>query len=145
MHGSQMAAVISKGWMSFDVAAGGVVRLGGANQTVPDRQLSVGNFLATGIPQNSDKTRFAEPASQFGDGANGHSIKHMRFTLVSVAVAATPGGRFATSGATPTATLGAQVLTGDGQTIPNSRDEIFRFVFFNNSAGAAVFEVEVWE
>ena len=144
MHGSQMAAVISKGWMSFTLAAGALLELGGVNQTVPTAQLSPGNFLATGIPQNSDKTRFAESASQFGD-PNGHSIKHMRFTVVSVAVAATPAGRFATSGSTPTATLGAQVLTGDGQMIPNSRSEIFNFKWFNNSAGNAIVEVEVWE
>jgi hypothetical protein len=146
MHGSQVAAVVSRGWMSFTLATGALLELGGASATVPTAQLSPSNFLAAGIPQNAAKSAFADPgAAGVGADTNGHTIKHMRFTVISVAVAATPAARFATSGSTPTASLGAQVLTGDGQMIPNSRQEIFNFKLFNRSAGNMVVEVEVWE
>lgn len=146
MHGSQIAAVVSRGWMTFTLAAGALLELGGASQTAPTNQLSPSNFLATGIPQNAAKSAFADPGvAGVGADTNGHTIKHMRFTVISVAVAATPAGRFATSGSTPTATLGTQVLTGDGQMLPNCRQEIFNFKLFNNSAGNMVIEVEVWE
>lgn len=143
----QPAGFESYGWMSFTLAAGQVLHLGGANQTVPTAYLSTvkgsSTFLATGIPQKRDKTGFADPTLPQIE-LNPHGIKHMRFTVISVAVAATPAARFASDGSVPTDTLGAQVLTGDGQLIPNNRQGVFNFKLYNRSAGNMVVEVEVW-
>lgn len=144
----QPAGFESRGWMSFTLAAGAVLHLGGALQTVPTAWLSgadstAASFLAGGIPQNRAKTAFVDFALPQVE-LRPHGIKHMRFTVISVAVAATPAGRFMNDGSVPTATLGAQVLTGDGQTIPNNRMGVFNFKLFNNSAGNMIVEVEVW-
>lgn len=145
---SQDAGMESRGWMSFTLAAGAVLELGGASQTAPTAWLSANDataasFLATGIPQNRLKTAFATFQLP-QDDPRPHGIKHMRFTVISVAVAATPAARFMNDGSIPTATLGARVLVGDGQTIPNNRPGVFNFKLFNCSAGNMVVEVEVW-
>jgi hypothetical protein len=48
------------GWMKFTINAGNVLHLGGASQSTPGDQLSVSDFLATGIPQNDAKTAFRD-------------------------------------------------------------------------------------
>lgn len=136
----------SRGWMSFTVATGTVLHLGGSSQTAPTSYLSggvsSGGFLATGIPQNGGKTRFADVA--IDSDVNGHSIKHASITIVSD-TSATPDARVMTDGSTPTTSLGAQHFVSDVIDIFNSRDEIFSFKLFNRSAGNMVVEVEVFE
>lgn len=135
-------AWISRGWMSFTVANGGLLELGGASQTVPTSALSVSSFLTNGIPQSGDKTRFADKARDGEAGA--HSIKHALIEIVS-AGATTPAGRSTQDGSTPTTSLGRQRSIGDILEYHNCRDEIFNFKLFNRSGSNMVVEVEVFE
>ncbi len=135
----RLAGWTSRGWMSFTVANGAVLHLGGATPTAPTAELSVANFLAAGIPQIPAKTRFAEPHE-----ANGHAIAHAVIDIIS-AGATSPAGRSATDGSTPTTSLGGQVLAPDSFTIPGSRQEIYNFKLFNRSGGNMVVEVKVFE
>jgi hypothetical protein len=141
------AAWKSRGFMSFTIADGAVLYLGkGALQTAPTVHISAGvsgatGFLATGIPQDGLKTRFAQ--IQTGD-SNGHTIKHVIITFVSSG-ATSPCGRKATDGSVATTALGSQTLTGDSFTIENSPAEIYNFTWFNRSGGNAVVEVEPFE
>jgi len=142
----QQAGLVSRGFMSFTVANGDVLHLGGASQTAPTSHLSggvsgAGGFLATGIPQKLNKSSFADIVA--GD-TNGHAIKHAIVTFVSDG-GTSPAGRYMTDGSTPTTSLGPQTLTGDGRTYLNSRTQIFNFKWFNRSGGNAVVEVEVFE
>jgi len=137
----------SRGFMSFTIADGAVLHLGGSSATAPTVHLSGGisgatGFLAAGIPQKLDKSAFADVART--TDANGHAIKHAIITLVSAGATA-PAARRMTDGSTPTTSLGAQWLTGDTWIIENSQQAIFNFKVFNRSGGNAVFEVEVFE
>lgn len=137
----------SHGFMSFTVANGAVLELGGATATVPTAHLSGGisgatGFLAAGIPHKLDKSAFADIARPT-DG-NGHAIKHAIITLVSAGATA-PAARRMADGSTPTTSLGAQWLVGDNWTIENNPEAIFHLKAFNRSGGNAVFEVEVFE
>ncbi len=134
-------AWISKGWMSFTVANGGVLRLGGASQTVPTSQLSVSNFLASGIPQNLDATAFADVAIGDGKNPNGHSIKHAVIKIVSGGATNDPAARVMQDGSTPTTSLGEAYYIGDIIEIHNSRSDLFNFKLFNRSGGNMVVEV----
>lgn len=143
----QRAGLTSRGFMSFTIADGGLLQLGGSSATVPATHLSGGvsdatGFLAAGIPQTPDKRNYADIAA--GD-VKGHSIKHATITLISAGAATGPAARYMSDGSTPTTSLGAQLLTGDGRTFENSRDGIFNFKAYNRSGGSAVFEVEVFE
>lgn len=140
-HQTHRAGWISRGWMSFTVANGGVLHLGGASTTTPTSQISVSDYLAAGIPQTALKTRFLDVVM---DGSTGHAIKHAIITIVS-AGATSPAGRKLTNGSTPTTSLGAQVLSPDSFTIENSPSAIFNFKLFNRSGGDMVVEVEPFE
>lgn len=140
------AAWKSRGWMSFTLPNGDVLHLGGVSQTPPTVHLSGGNstatgFLATGIPQNSDKTRFAEKTLRED---NAHTIKHLIVNIIS-AGATTPAGRTMTDGSVPTTTLGGDTASPDSFTIENSPDEIFNFKLFNRSGGNMVIECKPFE
>jgi hypothetical protein len=141
------AAWKSRGFMSFTILDGAVLYLGkGTLQTAPTVHISAGvsgatGFLATGIPQDGLKTRFAQV--QTGD-TNGHTIKHAVITFVS-AGATSPSGRKTTDGSVATTALGAQTLTGDSHVIENSPEQIYNFTWFNRSGGNAVVEVEPFE
>lgn len=144
---SQRAALTSKGWMSFTVANGGVLHLGGASQTAPSAHMSGGvsdatGFLAAGIPQKLDKSGFADIVSPVD--TNGHAIKTAFVTFVSDG-GTSPGGRFMCDGSIPTTSLGKRTLVGDTQEFWNCRDAIFKFKWFNRSGNNAVVEVEVFE
>lgn len=133
--------------MSFTVADGGVLRLGGASQTAPTAHFSGGvsdatGFLAAGIPQKPTLLAFADIIG--GVDPKGHTIKTVFITLVS-AGATGPAARFMCDGSIPTTSLGAQFLTGDIKEFWNSREAIFNFKLFNRSGGNAVVEVEVFE
>jgi hypothetical protein len=132
--------------MSFTIANGGVLHLGGTSQTVPTRHLSGGDstatgFLATGIPQNVTKTDFAE---RVRSETSGHGIQHAIINVIS-AGATTPAGRTMTDGSVPTTDLGGEALAPDSFTIEQSRQEIYNFKLFNRSAGDMVVEVKVFE
>jgi hypothetical protein len=147
------AAWISRGFMTFTVANGQILHLGGSSQTAPTAHIS-GNvsdatgFLATGIPMNSGASGFADIMLD----PKGHMIKHARVTLVG-AGATTPAARVTSDRSTatppvvsvPTTSLGAQFLLGDTILMENSRQEIFDFKLFNRSGGNATVEVEVFE
>lgn len=132
--GQSNTPVVGKGWMSFTVANGAVLHLGGASQTTPTASLSVSSLLASGIPQNENKTAFAST----------HKIKHADVIVTS---AATLGQvRCMTNGSTPTATAGYPVEgSGNGLGIRNSQQEIFNTKCFNNTGGNITIEVYVWE
>lgn len=140
------AAWQSRGWMSFTVADGGVLHLGGALQTAPTTHLSGGDstaagFLATGIPQTPDKTDFAEKVRH---DTNSHFIQHAIINIIS-AGATSPAGRTMTDGSVPTTSLGGDTQSPDSFTIEQSRREIFNFKLFNRSGGDMVVEVKVFE
>lgn len=141
----QKPAWRSRGWMSFTVAAGAHLRLGGTSPTTPTAQLSVSNFLAAGIPQNPEKSAFAEALTSFGD-SNGHTIKHAVYEIISGGTPANAAAaRVATDGSVPTATLGKKRLIGDERIIDDSRGEIYNFDLINNTDANMVVEVEVFE
>lgn len=143
MFGAPAPAWQSRGWMSFTVAAGGHLKLGGA-ATTPTAQLSVSNLLAAGIPRNADNSAFAE--RQVEGDTTGHTIKHVIYEIISGGTPANAAAaRVATDGSVPTATLGKKRVIGDERTIENSRGEIFRFDLLNNTDGNMVVEVEVFE
>lgn len=143
MFGAPRPAWQSRGWMSFTVAAGAHLKLGGA-ATVPTAYLSLSTFLAAGIPQNADKSAFAE--RQIEGETTGHTIKHIVYEIVSGGTPANAAAaRIATDGSVPTATLGKKRVIADERSIENSRGEIFRFDLFNNTDGNMVVEVEVYE
>lgn len=130
--------------MSFTVAAGAHLKLGGSAATVPTAQLSVSNLLLSGIPQNADKTAFAE--RQVEGDTTGHTIKHIVYEIISGGTPANAAAaRLATDGSATTATLGKKRVIGDERTIENSRGEIFRFDLLNNTDGNMIVEVEVFE
>lgn len=135
-------AVKGRGWMSFTLAAGAVLHLGGASQTAPTSQLSVSNFLTTGIPQNGAQSAFAEIWKQ---ETNGHAIKRIVAKVISAASAGTPVGRYTYDGSTPTASGGSQ-LDGIGDSVDVAgRDAVFNFKLYNNGGGNMVVEVTVEE
>lgn len=134
----QQAGWTSLGWMTFTIANGDVLHLGGASTTPPTGQLSLGNFLAAGIPQNATKTRFAEALLA---EAGGHTIKHVVIRIIS-AGATSPAGRRASDGSTPTTSLGSAMLAPDDHTIVNNPNAIFNFKLFNRSGGNMVVDVE---
>lgn len=135
-------AVKGRGFMSFTLAAGAVLHLGGASQTTPTAQLSVSNFLAAGIPQNGDSTAFADIVR--GD-LNGHAIKRIVAKVISAATPGTPVARYAYDGSTPTASLGSQ-MDGVGDAVDVAgRDAVFNFKLINNGGGNMVVEVTVEE
>ena len=140
------AAWKSRGWMSFTVADGAVLHLGGALQTAPTTHLSGGvsdatGFLATGIPQTADKTDFAEKVRH---DTNGHFIQHAIINIISSG-AIDPMGRTMTDGSVPTSSLGGNTQAPDSFTIEQSRQEIFNFKLFNRSGDNMVIEVKVFE
>lgn len=135
-------AVKSRGFMSFTVANGGVLHLGGASITTPTAELSVSTFLAAGIPQDGGKTRFLD--IERGE-LNGHAIKHAIVTIISGGATVDPAARTMTNGSTPTTALGVARLIGDVIEFWNSREAIFNFKLFNRSGGNMVVEVEVFE
>jgi hypothetical protein len=132
----------SRGWMSFTVANGGVLHLGGTSITTPTSALSISSFLDSGIPQNPEKTRFA--IAGLGDN-NGHTIKHAVIRIVSGGATTDPAARTATNGSTPTTALGLWRDIGETIELHNSQTEIFNFKLFNRSGGNMVVEVEVFE
>lgn len=133
--------------MSFTVATGAVLHLGGASQTAPTLKLSGGlsgatSFLVNGIPLALDKLSFADIAK--GE-PNGHSIKHALIEIISGATPGTPNARTMQDGSTPTATLGRQRSVGDVLEFHNSASSIFNFKLLNNGGGNMIVEVEVFE
>lgn len=151
-------AWISKGWMSFTVTTGNVLHLGGALQTTPTAAMAVAAdgttkteadttacFLYTGIPQNLDKTSFADVANDRGKDPRGHSIKHAIIEIISVAGATLPAARSMQDGSIPTTDHGRYRRVGDAIEFNNSRQALFGFKIFNNSGGNMLVEVEVFE
>lgn len=145
---AQYPAWVSRGWMSFTVANGNVLYLGsGTNQTAPTAWISnnitdATSFLATGIPQDGNKTRFADIAK---DDTNGHAIKHAIITICSGG-ATSPAARTTQDGVSvATTSLGAQRLIGDVILLRNQRASIYAFTLFNRSSSNLVVEVEVFE
>lgn len=134
-------AVNGKGWMSFTIATGAVLHLGGASVTTPTSQLSPSNFLAAGIPQNGAKTRFADSSK---DEPSGHIVKRVIVNIISALTPGTPNARYAYDGSTPTATLGAARAAGDMIDVVGNA-AIFNFKLINNGGGNMVVEVEVEE
>jgi hypothetical protein len=133
--------------MSFTLATGTVLHLGGASQTTPTDSLGVVS-LAAGIPQLADKSAFLDSRAALVNPTNALSIKHAIIEIVSVAnavAAGTPEGRRMTNGSTPTTDRGIRQLANDLFVIENNTEAIFNFKLFNRSAGNMVVEVEVFE
>src|SRR5688572_4892075 len=104
---TQRAGWTSRGWMSFTVANGGVLHLGGALTTTPSDYLSSGTYLSVGIPQTPLKTRFAESGE-----IDGHAIAHAEIVIVSAGATDDPHGRSASDGSTPTTAKGRARYVG---------------------------------
>lgn len=146
-HGYPRPSWRSRGWMSFTLANGAVLHLGGVSAVAPTAYLSsaagasgAGTFLALGIPQSPAKDHFA-----FGSDPFAHSIKHAVIEIISSGATVDPAARRATDGATPTTALGKYTDARVPVEIHNSPDEIFNLKLFNRSGGNMVIEVEVFE
>lgn len=145
----------SRGWMSFTLANNAVLHLGGnftdngtTVRTLPDAHISNGvsdatGFLAAGIPQTGDKSRFLDTAVR-SDGTFAHAIKHAIIKIAGVGgAAASPYARFLDDGSTPTSALG-EVLE-DSLEYHNSRDAIRNFKLINVSGGTITVTVRPYE
>lgn len=136
MIGIHRPAWRSRGWMSFTLANGAVLHLGGPSAVAPTTELSVGTFLSAGIPQNADKTAFNDDT---------HTIKHAVIEIMSSGATTDPPARTMTNGSTPTTSLGRYRRVNEVIELHNSRSEIFGFKLFNRSGGNMVIDVEVFE
>jgi|GEM_PF-2268091 len=148
----QKAGWRSRGWMSFTIANNAHLLLGGPSATVPTKAKSANKdetdpacFLVNGIPQNADKSRFAEIGSQGFTETNGHAIKHALIDIISSGATITPAARTMTDTSAPDSTHGQYVTTPDTLIIEDARDDIFRFDLINVSGGNMVVEVRPFE